>query len=822
MDKRTLLFVVSLSLTLFVVNFFFSYWEQQRNQTWVTQREAKQAKREKELLADLKAKREAVGQLPLVPLYADEAGTQQVATAVRAGEGLVVLRAPGTPSERLYSRQPTAAFALAATEANKEPLLYYRPEKGDLSLAELPDVGAQELLLFVPGPSQITFATYQDGVFSLAAQEFTQEELRAAWEPKGNALVLMKSATGYLPVGAYQAQEQHFLSSDELSLPSGTRLVSSHLAEAIPQPTTGEESFYVLEDEYQQLVFSSVGGAIVEINLPLKSRDDPLSVVRPIEIDREMAEKQPHNDLFPGRSASVWNTTANQAEPLESKLGGYYPLLRRQLVGRDGKPLHKLAPHYYAFNLVSEYPEVAELVYQVKSFSAREIVFEAVQRHRRITKTFRLPQTEKQAPYSFELDIAIEGDSRGLWLTSGVPDVELISGAPAPTVKYRFTRQGQAEVEPVDLPKDTLTMSSILPDWVCTSNGFFGIILDPVSEMDPGFKVLRLSGMTLPSRLMLLDPQNDRFKAKEMAGFELLLPLRTKGGTTRFRVFAGPFAKSVLETVDQAFADPITGETPDFIACQSFHGWFAFISAPFAQFLFLLMRFFHSLTGSWGVSIILLTAALRVMLYPLNGWSIKSALAMKEIAPEVTAIQERYQKDPKKAQLALVALYRERGINPLSGCFPMLIQLPFLIGMFDLLKSTFELRGASFIPGWIDNLAAPDVLFTWTTPIFFFGNAFHLLPVLLGVVMFIQAQLMSPLPKDSKLWTDQQRQQRAMGNIMTVVFTVAFYHFPAGLNLYWLSSTVFGILQQWITNRRASQRPTKPGTIEVRGSRTKA
>src|SRR4029079_8667275 len=111
-------------------------------------------------------------------------------------------------------------------------------------------------------------------------------------------------------------------------------------------------------------------------------------------------------------------------------------------------------------------------------------------------------------------------------------------------------------------------------------------------------------------------------------------------------------------------------------------------------------------------------------------------------------------------------LYRERGVNPLSGCLPMLIQMPFLIGMFDLLKSTFELRGASFIPGWIDDLAAPDVLFRWQTPIFFIGNEFHLLPIILGVVMFLQQRLMSSAPSDANLMTDQQRQQRVMGNVM--------------------------------------------------------
>ena len=119
-----------------------------------------------------------------------------------------------------------------------------------------------------------------------------------------------------------------------------------------------------------------------------------------------------------------------------------------------------------------------------------------------------------------------------------------------------------------------------------------------------------------------------------------------------------------------------------------------------------------------------------------------------------------------------------------------------------MLKSTFELRGAPFIPGWIDNLTAPDVLFSWNYPVIFFGTDFHLLPFLLGAVMYLQQRFSSPLPKDKSLMTDQQKQQKMMGNIMTVVFTVMFYHFPSGLNLYWLSSMLLGIAQQWWMNGR--------------------
>lgn len=570
-----------------------------------------------------------------------------------------------------------------------------------------------------------------------------------------------------------------------------------------------EEKFYVLENDYQQIVFSNYGGAVVEINLPFQSKKDSLSFVKEIEYDRDMVEKHPYNAYFPAHTYYTSDNVSHQ----KGHLGGYYPLLRRDLMEKDPKKSIRVPPRFYAFNIISEYPELAELVFEVKKFDKNSIVFEANQSNRRITKTYTLKDNEQIAPYVFDLTIDIEGDSRGLWLTSGVPEVEWISGAAVPSLKFRMTRNGKSSVENIPLPKEAVTVNNIYTDWIVNSNGFFGMILDPLTKIDAGYRVQEVSGTLVPSRLVELDAQYDKFKAANLPGYMALLPLASDGGSMNFRVFSGPFAESILKKVDSVYSDPLTGYNPDYIASQTFHGWFAFISEPFARFLFILMKFFYQLTSSWAFSIILLTVALRIMMYPLNAWSTKSMLKMQAIAPEVTAIQEKYKKDPKKAQVEIMNLYRERGVNPVSGCFPLLIQMPFLIGMFDLLKSTYELRGASFIPGWIDNLTAPDVLFSWETPIFFIGNQFHLLPFLLGGVMFMQQRYMSTGPKDPKDMTEQQRQQRVMGTVMTAVFTIMFYHFPSGLNIYWLSSMLLGMLQQWWTTKQMQKKALQPEVL---------
>jgi len=578
---------------------------------------------------------------------------------------------------------------------------------------------------------------------------------------------------------------------------------------ASPSSEKSLEKFYVIETPYQQLVFSNYGAALAEINLPFKTDANTLSVVREIDFDRKMAEYHPYNAQFPAHPYFI-ATSDDQKEFHETGvLSGYYPLLRRDLIEKPPFKSISIKPKFYALNLVSDYPEMAEVVYEVTKFDKRSITFRAQLSNRTITKTFSIGELGQEAPYCLNLTIDIQGESRGLWLTSGVPEMEWISGAPAPALKYRITRNKKAEVVKIDLPTDVVTVSSINLDWICNSNGFLGMILNPLQQTEPGYRVQYVTGSAVPSRLMEIDEEYERFTAESMPGYMTLLPMG-QNGSTKFSFFAGPFDDTILKQIDKKFSDPATGYNPDYIACQTMHGWFTFISEPFAKILSVLLNFFHYLTNSWALSIVLLTISLRVMLYPLNTWSTKSMVRMQQIAPEVTAIQEKHKKDPKKAQLEVMNLYRERGVNPVSGCLPLLIQMPFLIGMFDLLKSSFALRGAPFIPGWIDDLTAPDVLFSWSKPLFFIGTEFHLLPFLLGLVMFIQQRFMSTAPTNPNEMTDQQRQQKAMGLIMTVVFTVMFYNFPSGLNIYWLSSMILGMVQQWYTAKTLKAAPLKP------------
>lgn len=607
-------------------------------------------------------------------------------------------------------------------------------------------------------------------------------------------LAFLAIQTYFSPPPKTESQQKTVAEKKESQLP----YVAANSEESYSSKS--DETFYVMENEYQQLVFSTRGGSLAEINLPFESKSNPLSIVKEIDIDREILADAPLNAQFPLRPYY----TADGVYHTEGSKSGYYPLLRRPIVRADGTFKSQVSPEYYGLAVMGDQPQSARVSYKMTRFEPDLIQFRGSVNGQTVTKTYRFT-SEKKGPYCIDLNVTVEGDGNPLWIASGVPDVELVSGSYTPLLRYQIARPGGPDVETIDLPKkEMVQVSNLNPNWISNNNGFLGLIMDPLNAVAEGYKVIKVDGATLPTRLTLIDPAHKLYSAESYPGYITLLPLRNNSSID-FRIFAGPFDHTLLKQLDATFDLPLEHYNPEYVSAQSIQGWFSFISQPFAKFLFFLMQLFYSISGSWAVSIILLTIALRAMMYPLNSWSIKSSIKMQEISPKIKAVQERYKKDPKRAQMEVMNLYRESGINPLLGCLPVLLQMPFLIGMFYLLKSSFPLRGAVFIPGWIDDLAAPDVLFSWGQPLWFIGNEFHLLPILMGVTMFIQQRITSKLPKDASQLSDAQKQQKMTGNLMSVLFTVMFYNFPSGLNIYFMFSTILGVLQQMYMMKKMKQ-----------------
>ncbi len=203
------------------------------------------------------------------------------------------------------------------------------------------------------------------------------------------------------------------------------------------------------------------------------------------------------------------------------------------------------------------------------------------------------------------------------------------------------------------------------------------------------------------------------------------------------------------------------------------YGWLTILAWP----LFWLLEKYHALSGNWGVAIILLTVSIKLVFFPLSAASYRSMAKMKMVTPRLTKIREMYGNDRQKMNQAMMELYKTEKINPLGGCFPILVQIPVFIALYWVLLAAIELRHAPFML-WIKDLSALD--------------PYYVLPILMTVTMWLQTK-MNPVPPDPV--------QAQVMKFMPFVFSIFFFFFPAGLVLYWLVNNILSIAQQWQIQR---------------------
>ena len=224
-------------------------------------------------------------------------------------------------------------------------------------------------------------------------------------------------------------------------------------------------------------------------------------------------------------------------------------------------------------------------------------------------------------------------------------------------------------------------------------------------------------------------------------------------------------------------------------------GWFYFLTKP----LFNVIYFFSELSGNFGLAIIILTVITRIVFFPLANWSFISMAKMKMLQPEMTRIKELHKDDRAQQQQALMALYKKEKVNPISGCLPILIQIPFFFAIYKMLFVSIEMRHAPFY-GWIQDLAAkdPTTIFNlfgfipWDPPSFMIIGIW---PVLMGLTMYIQQKL-NPAPPDPI--------QARIFMFFPLFITILLAQFAAGLVIYWTTNNVLSIIQQWIINKRTT------------------
>ncbi len=254
-------------------------------------------------------------------------------------------------------------------------------------------------------------------------------------------------------------------------------------------------------------------------------------------------------------------------------------------------------------------------------------------------------------------------------------------------------------------------------------------------------------------------------------------------GTTRIhsQIYMGPKLLEALEAVNPSLHKAI-----DF-------GWAAILALIFLRTL----KLFHFIAPNYGWDIILLTVSIRIVFLPISIKSQRSMMKMQRLQPQMERLREKYKDNNEQLQKEMVDLYKRNHVNPLGGCAPMALQLPIFIGLYEALLNSVELRHAPFL-GWINDLSTPDCLHIPGLPQLPMVHC-HGLPVLvllMGASSFVQ-QYMTPTSPDPN--------QQKMMMLTPLIFTVMLINFPAGLSLYYFSSNILGVIQQYFLNREFQQ-----------------
>ena len=290
------------------------------------------------------------------------------------------------------------------------------------------------------------------------------------------------------------------------------------------------------------------------------------------------------------------------------------------------------------------------------------------------------------------------------------------------------------------------------------------------------------------SRFVHSAPQRtDKYQADFLAAALTVAP----GEAAEFpaRLFAGAKEVRLLDAYEEELGIPRFDRMVDF-------GWFYFLTKP----IFYVIEYFYRMLGNFGLAILLLTVIIKIFFFPLANKSYRSMSRLKTLQPKMMEIRERFKEDRQRQQQAMMELYKKEGANPMSGCFPILIQIPVFFALYKVLFVTIEMRHAPFF-GWIQDLSAPDPLgiltlfgiFPWNVPQELIIVNIGIWPIIMGATMYLQQKL-NPQPADPM--------QQKIFMLLPIVFTFLLGSFPAGLVIYWAWNNLLSIAQQWLIMRQ--------------------
>ena len=342
--------------------------------------------------------------------------------------------------------------------------------------------------------------------------------------------------------------------------------------------------------------------------------------------------------------------------------------------------------------------------------------------------------------------------------------------------------------------------------WAGLDSQYFSTLMIPDPQLSATYRLIETPKASAGNDVTVVAPTET--VALVVPGFYLTSQAKENHD---FRVYVGPKDDAILKSIEA----PNSPETEIYLSKTIDFGFFGVL----VWGMLWLFKGFQGIFGNYGLSIIFLTALVKVITYPFTRKAHASMKKMQKLQPELLELKEKHRDDPQKLNRATMRLYKENGVNPLGGCIPWLPQIPLFFALFSLLGGAVELRGAPFLL-WINDLSAPDTLveLPFTIPLIFTQiDAIRLLPIINGLTTWLQQKFVGNMTP-----TTDSTQMKLM-QFMPIIFIFIFYNWASGFVLYWLCNNVFTIAQQYLQNRTATDEdePTLTGSKQRNTSKRK-
>jgi len=344
--------------------------------------------------------------------------------------------------------------------------------------------------------------------------------------------------------------------------------------------------------------------------------------------------------------------------------------------------------------------------------------------------------------------------------------------------------------------------------WTAAVNKYFAAIVVPLPDDDKDY----CDWMIGTDQLYNPDRDSKANSGDEMLSVKLAvakssLAARDQANdskTYRFQLYLGPKDKSLFDK-NEMYRKLRFLLTIDFMGCCCP----AWIISPLAFGILAIMKWMYGFIGNYGIVIIILVFLMRLIMHPITKKSQVSMSKMSTLAPKAEEIKKKYANNKAEMNKQMMALYREQGASPIMGFLPMMVQMPIWIALWSAVYASIDLRGAAFLPFWITDLSTPDALVrfsTLTVPLLGWKiESLNLLPILMGVAFYLQQQLM---PSQAAASTNPQmaQQQKMMKIMMPLLFPLMLYKAPSGVNLYIMSSTFAGVIEQHVIRKHIREK----------------